>query len=40
MEEKNWPTSGNEEDNRTERLLLDFEYGKDLIEYYEKKNNQ
>lgn len=40
VEEKNWPTSGNEEDDRTERLLLDFEYGKDLIEYYEKRNNQ
>ena len=37
VEEKHWPTADNEDDDRTERLLLYFEYGKDLIEHYDKK---
>jgi len=38
VEEKSWPSSDNEEDDRTEKLLLYFEYGRDLLEYYEKNN--
>ena len=40
VEEKKWPSADNEDDDRTKRLLLYFEYGKDLIEYYEKKNHK
>jgi len=36
-EEKNWIL---EDNNMTESIILDFEYGKDLLEYYVRENNK
>lgn len=36
-EEKNWIL---EDNNVTENIILDFEYGRDLLEYYVRENNK
>lgn len=36
VEEQKWPSAENEEDHRTKKLLSYYEFGRDLIEYYEK----